>query len=139
GLEDAAADPRLRRDDRERRTRADELLHEAELRVQVLDRRAGAARKVRLTEVDDRRRLVRPARSHRDAQADHRADDRADDEQPPARSDDPRVAPEVDLLLDVELGQRTRPRVDVEAHRVPTVAQAHSHWAVKPSSSETLG
>src|SRR5262249_11503680 len=98
-----------------------------------------AVRSERRAEEDLRRRLVGRAARERDDEADDGTHDQADCRQPPAGDDGVPVAPEVDLLLDVEFGRGAARAVRVGAHRAPTLEEAHSHWARKPSSSETRG
>ena len=80
----------------------DEGLDEPELRRRGGDGGGGVWRQ-RLAEVDLRRRLVDLPVREREEKADQRAEHSPDDEQPPARSDRPGVAPEVDFLLGLQL------------------------------------
>src|SRR6185437_966549 len=67
----------------------------------------------------------------RDEVADHRADHEAREGQPPVRHEGAPVAAEVDFLLGLGIEV---PR----AQRAATLAEAHSHWACKPSASEVV-
>ena len=105
-------------------------------------RRPGSRRAERLPGRDPRGRLVQAAAAHRVERADDDARRRPRGDDPPLAADPVPHAAEVDLALGVEVRRRGiagRPTFRLRAHSAATLAAAHSHWARRPSSSETFG
>src|SRR5258708_40003568 len=82
-------------------------------------------------------RLIRLRPPERGGEADDRAGEDGGGDEPPACSDEPPVAAEVDLLL--------RLRVEglaagfLGAHPAATLPEAHAHIRAKPSESDVRG
>src|SRR6185312_15912706 len=91
-----------------------------------------AAGRHRLAERDQRGGLVVAGTAGGVRDADDGAEDEPGDGQPPVADDGPAPACKIDLALLEAVGAGGR-------HAEPTLADAHSHWARTPSSSETRG
>src|SRR5262249_12879585 len=117
----------------ERRLRGHERLDRRGAR-QVAEHRSVTGRIEGLPAGDESSRGVGGPTTERVDPADEDPDRETRDRDPPARAKGVEPAPQVDLALRLEIGGRP-----VNTHESATLDDAHSHWARRPSSSETDG